>query len=533
VCSRAARRSQIYCIFQYYHTKMNSERATRFLETAQDLYDEITFNDPDDLFNKPAPEPYVSLIIGLAFAFISAVWWILRTRTNVQDFQQTHPSQNMSMNLFIRIMISAAIDNDRNLFTMVVYAASSFIFLAGFQWHFEYTLLAMFIFYILASSLESIRIILALYSSENGEIIHSSDVMKRKFAIFEAEEKGLLHPSNVYEDVGRKPHIVLMIFITQVILIAFVCIDIKDKPTASCIDGTPDCPLVGTFGSYGFYLLGIFMALVFQLGPKTNFGESEQNPAYWLRLFLEIEKSQKTTISWENKLKAKTEKIDLYFIDIGIWLRFMMSFLINGIGFHVLVHALPLQVAAQSSLTSVVFRAVGMMYLVDLDDTPGYELTIKDDSGSLDDSKMGYKLTSPDGVDSNDVEAPKKSSKLSIQGSIKENNTVNSNYKLTSPDGSGSNDVGVSTSTDVGTTAFNDVGVSTSNDIFFSYDNDEGGSDTNELDETVAIKEAIARANAVLTDLEGLLKAKPKEQVEHQKVGTDENIAGAGAIGEN
>ena len=65
----------------------------------------------------------------------------------------------------------------------------------------------------------------------------------------------------------------------------------------------------------------------------------------------------------------------VYFSD-RIWARFLMSFLINGIGYHVLVHALPLQGAQQSSLTSFVLRSVGMIYLVDLDDTPGYKLTI-------------------------------------------------------------------------------------------------------------------------------------------------------------
>ena len=55
---------------------------------------------------------------------------------------------------------------------------------------------------------------------------------------------------------------------------------------------------------------------------------------------------------------------------------FFMSFIINGMCYHIFVHPLPLQVAAQTSLTGVVFRAVGMMYLVDLDDTPGYQLTI-------------------------------------------------------------------------------------------------------------------------------------------------------------
>jgi len=44
----------------------------------------------------------------------------------------------------------------------------------------------------------------------------------------------------------------------------------------------------------------------------------------------------------------------------------IMSFLINGVGFHILIHALPVQVAGQSSLTGVVFRSVGLVYIVDL-----------------------------------------------------------------------------------------------------------------------------------------------------------------------
>jgi hypothetical protein len=52
-----------------------------------------------------------------------------------------------------------------------------------------------------------------------------------------------------------------------------------------------------------------------------------------------------------------------------------------------------IQVTSQSSLTGVVFRAVGMMYLVDLDDTPGYTLIIV------------WKLPAPEKVE---MEAPKK-----------------------------------------------------------------------------------------------------------------------------
>jgi hypothetical protein len=63
-------------------------------------------------------------------------------------------------------------------------------------------------------------------------------------------------------------------------------------------------------------------------------------------------------------------------------------------GFHILVFALPIQIAAQSSLTGVVFRAVGMLYLVDLDDSPGYPLTFADhDAKEVEEQKEPDELT--------------------------------------------------------------------------------------------------------------------------------------------
>jgi len=273
-------------------------------------------------------------------------------------------------------MISAAIDNDKNRFVMVTYSAISFLFLGGLQVTFDYTLLVMFIFYALSSSLESVGIILAYYGvgdKEQDDLKISSESMLSKFNKHLRTNE--LKPTNVYEDLGRNLTIVTMVFITQVVLILFVCIDMRNNNVNSCLDGTTGCPIVGTLGSWLFFILGIFMALVFQLGPKTNFGESEQNPYYWLRLF-RVLKNDTTTISWNNDMKDKTE------INSIICIRYFMSFLINGVGFHILVHALPLQVASQSSLTGVVVRAIGMMYLVDLDDTPGYKLTIHDATNS-------------------------------------------------------------------------------------------------------------------------------------------------------
>jgi len=150
---------------------------------------------------------------------------------------------------------------------------------------------------------------------------------------------------------------------------------VYESSTHTCKDGTPDCPVAGTLGSWLFYVMGIFMASVYLLGPKTAFGQSEANPAFWLKLLL-MAKQTGARVSWYDPVTDQIKHRNLRPSDWRIWIRFLMTFLINGVGFHILVHALPIQVAAQSSLTGVVFRAVGMMYLVDLDDTPGYTMTL-------------------------------------------------------------------------------------------------------------------------------------------------------------
>jgi len=383
---------------------------TADIMTAADIYDELSFIDPDARFNKPAPEPWVAFLIGSILSMVTVIWWIIRvlalleakglkketTKKKASHDETTDllnagvkeqptllklksPCDPQAINLFIRVMISAAIDNDLNRFVIVKYSAMSFIFLAGIQLDYSKTLTAMIVLYTFASSLEIIRVILGFNSvvhnndQDQGQIILSSNVMKKYFQKFMTKD---LQPKNVYEDLGRNIFIVIMIFITQFVLISFVCIDILQSDLTRCPDGTKGCPVGGTLGSWCFFILGIFMALVFQLGPKTNFGESEQNPAYWLRLFL-VSKNEKTNLTFVDDMKGgKVQKINLTRGDYRIWLRFIMSFLINGVGFHILVHALPLQIAFQSSLTGVVFRAVGMMYLVDLDDTPGYKLTV-------------------------------------------------------------------------------------------------------------------------------------------------------------
>jgi hypothetical protein len=86
------------------------------------------------------------------------------------------------------------------------------------------------------------------------------------------------------------------------------------------------------------------------------------------------------TVSWYDPVKERNFRYEVSHSDWSLWLRFFMSFLVNGVGFHVLVHALPIQVAAQSTFLMVVFRSVGMMHLVDMDDTAGYTLRLEESS---------------------------------------------------------------------------------------------------------------------------------------------------------
>lgn len=355
---------------------------TRFL-SAEELYNEVVdFVNPDDWFNERAPDPYITLSIAAFLLSISFIWWMKRFRKlleTAKKFMTKKGDGNVDLNLKVRILISAAIENDNDLFSILTYTAVSFLVLFGIQQDYTLTWTLMIIFYFLVSSLESIRVVLAYLSVHynakgHGELVFSSENMYEQFSKMSKDQ--VLKPKNVYENLGREYYLVFMIFITQVVLITFVCIDISNTSTHTCIDGTKNCPVGGTLGSWTLFVFGIFMANVFLHGPKTNFGDSEQNPTYWLRLFLAI-KPHSTEITWTDGRKGdKACSVTLNPADFRVQIRFLMSFLINGVGFHLLVHALPLQIASQSSLTSVVLRAVGMMYLVDLDDTPGYELTI-------------------------------------------------------------------------------------------------------------------------------------------------------------
>ena len=255
---------------------------------------------------------------------------------------------------------------------MTSFAATSFIFLGCIQLSYHWSLIGMIIVYSLSTFAQTFKILLAYWETENmKDFIPSSGTMASNLKLVallarsnpksDVKNSSAIHPQTVYEDLGRDIKIVLMVFLTQALMIAFVvrvqhlnqgkqkiddsfshfcvlylrfcsqAIDIDASATNICMDGTADCPLGGTFGSWGFYVIGIFMACVFMLGPRSAFGQSAQNPAYWINLLVST-KLKGAKLAWFNPIKNKQYEHFLHKNDPIIWFRFWLSFLINGIG---------------------------------------------------------------------------------------------------------------------------------------------------------------------------------------------------------
>jgi hypothetical protein len=117
----------------------------------------------------------------------------------------------------------------------------------------------------------------------------------------------------------------------------------------------------------------------------NSYGKKEHDPVFWLKLFL-MTKHTRSVISWKDPLTDQTRTMQLRKNDWRIWTRFVMSFIINSICFHFLLHVLPIQIASKSSIMGVVFSSVGMIYLVDLDDTSGSTMTLVPDDGAQNES---------------------------------------------------------------------------------------------------------------------------------------------------
>jgi hypothetical protein len=333
-------------------------------------------------YNERAPLPSVSLTMGLTLMAITAVYWYtIRYRPPRLEQKQSFAK---SMRLRLRTVMGTLSDNDDPLFTILRASSQALIFLALFQVDFGKAWITLSVFHAIMASGDSLRVLLAASQTRRlQDLVLITDTERE--AMNPVLHKSDLVTRNVYEDFSRPLVIVGMVFVTQVFLITIVCTDLYAASKMTTFDGTSQIPVVITWGSWCIYMIGIFMQCVYVLGPKTAFGASEQNPEFWFQIWMGAK--NKSRLTWHDVVKDEDEIMELSLSNWRVWLRFVMSFMINGVCFHILVHALPIQVASQSSMLGIVFRGVGMVYLVDLDDGMGTHLTLKDESDNDDTEK--------------------------------------------------------------------------------------------------------------------------------------------------
>jgi len=337
----------------------------------------------NNLLDDEAPPPEVAFIIGGFFSLISIYMWTKRFQRLRKAYTEDSKKKLEGVDL-IRAMISCAVQNDSPSYSVARFTGESFLLLGGFQLYYKTTFVVMSGIYLFFAFGEYFCVLLT---------VSKFDSLQK--AINENKERDItltkLTPKNVYQDFSLNLAITTMVFVTQFTLIFFVLTDIyySKEIIGMKYEITTEGDMKGKILDNGslrawlFYVLGTIMACVFLVGPKTGFGQSEGSPVYWIHVFLAA-KNTGATIRWSDPVKDHKHERFLSRRGFRVWLRFIMTFVINGYGFHMLLHALPLQVSSQTTLTGIVAKAIGVMYLVDLDDSVGKESTIteKDTEGT-------------------------------------------------------------------------------------------------------------------------------------------------------
>jgi hypothetical protein len=349
--------------------------------------------------------------ITLAVAACLCVATLVRTRRRANKLRSKFTASEWSSTLSLRICtyISAYMDHhvDDPGFAILRIYGKSLLFLALMQVNYQKGLIAMMVLLVvLESSLDVIRVILAyrncsqasavvVVAVEDGEALEAEDdttdstrgvnntttTTNTKSRAMETESTSQpqqLEPTNVYEDLTRPQSIAILVFLTQIMLVSMVMMDTYMTSTRSCFNGKEGCIMLTSLGSYILYITGVFMMCVFYVGPGNQYGKKELNPTYWLKLFLLTRGSTRgktVAFSWTHPSGA-VKTITVSRDEFRLWTRFCMSYLVNSVGFLFLLHVLPVQVANSNSIMGVVFKAVGMLYLVDLDDTAGNVMTV-------------------------------------------------------------------------------------------------------------------------------------------------------------
>jgi len=205
--------------------------------TSQKMYQKLTFKNPDSIYDKPAPDIAVTFTIGGVLCIVMFVMWGFR----YQEKRRLIPAEkNTTYWMNVRAMISAAIDNDSPVYTIVKISAQSIMFLGGIQIDYHTAFFVMLIFFTFESSLDTLRTLLCVYehASLQDLVLTSQRMIQDLKTTVDNNKVTQLHPTNVYEDLTRVKYVVFMVFITQFMLISFVVVDILHSSTHNCPDGS-------------------------------------------------------------------------------------------------------------------------------------------------------------------------------------------------------------------------------------------------------------------------------------------------------
>jgi hypothetical protein len=386
--------------------------------------DNVGGPDSPPWFQQPAPSVRVTFTV----AALVVVWVVYQHHQRVQQLRVKFGGISAPFRGALRYsaIISAYVDNDDPIFAIARLVGKSTVFLGLMQLNFIHGFWLMVALLVLESSLDTVRILLAYGSCHSLRQLRattaSSDEAK------DLDETTELAPNNVYEDLARPMPISIMVFSVQTLLIGCVMYDTYSTTTRTCFNGNPldACPMLESMGSYCLYYLGTFMACVFYVGPMNSYGKKEHDPVFWLKLFVlskQPDPSSVVQLSWQHPvLTERTMSMQLQRNDLRIWMRFFMSLLINSVCFHFLLNVLPVQIASKSSIMGIVFSSVGMIYLVDLDDTSGQPLTVvvvsaapatttttttASRAGNNNNNNGSYDSVLPADIDNNNLEAVK------------------------------------------------------------------------------------------------------------------------------
>jgi hypothetical protein len=190
---------------------------TGFVTQAKQVYASLHFVDPYSLYDKEAPDVTITFAIGIVLVITMMVMWGFR----YHEKKNSVPRGELTFWTKVRAMISAAIDNDSPVYTIVKISAQSIMFLAGIQIQYHTAFIVMLLFFTFESSLDTFRTLLCVYQYKDpNELVLTSADLKKD--INTDANITQLQPTNVYEDLSRVKYVVFMVFVTQFLLISFV-----------------------------------------------------------------------------------------------------------------------------------------------------------------------------------------------------------------------------------------------------------------------------------------------------------------------